>query len=61
MKPTDPKTYFAKFLLNYAHEKKIEALVSHWYTFFQSSYKNLLSYLNLQREQAAETALAECQ
>ena len=29
VKPTDPKTYFAKFLLNYAHEKKIETLVSH--------------------------------
>ena len=28
VKPTDPKTYFAKFLLNYAHEKKIEGLVS---------------------------------
>ena len=28
MKPNDPKTYFAKFLLNYAHEKKIESLVS---------------------------------
>lgn len=29
VKPIDPKTYFAKFLLNYAHEKKIEALVSY--------------------------------
>ena len=28
VKPNDPKTYFAKFLLNYAHEKKIENLVS---------------------------------
>jgi hypothetical protein len=30
VKPTDPKTYFAKFLLNYAHEKKIETLVSNY-------------------------------
>ena len=28
VKPNDPKTYFAKFLLNYAHERKIEGLVS---------------------------------
>lgn len=27
VKPNDPKTYFAKFLLNYAHEKKTESLV----------------------------------
>ena len=28
VKPNDPKTYFAKFLLNYAHEEKIDSLVS---------------------------------
>ena len=28
VKPNDPKTYFAKFLLNIAHEKEIETLVS---------------------------------
>lgn len=28
VKPNDPKTYFAKFLLNYAHEQKIQAQVS---------------------------------
>ena len=28
VKPNDPKTYFAKFLLNYAHEKNIEGMVS---------------------------------
>ena len=27
-KPNDPKTYFAKFLLNYAHEQKVDNLVS---------------------------------
>lgn len=26
--PNDPKTYFAKFLLNYANEQKVEGLVS---------------------------------
>jgi len=28
VKPKDPKTYFAKFLLNYAQEQEIECLVS---------------------------------
>ena len=28
VKPNDPKTYFAKWLLNYAHEEKTEVLVS---------------------------------
>ena len=28
VRPNDPKTYFAKWLLNYAHEKKTEHLVS---------------------------------
>lgn len=28
VKPTDPKTYFAKFLLNHANEQKAEVLVS---------------------------------
>lgn len=38
VKPNDPKTYFAKFLLNIAHERDIETLVSILLQF----YKNYL-------------------
>ena len=33
VRPNDPKTYFAKWLLNYAHEKNTEHLVSFTFLF----------------------------